>query len=200
MLHTLNKMEPNQLFLWWLRELVAISQDIEILVHHGHPILLPSTSVPAVVKKAKFDLWQTTNSLHAPISPFSDIWPVPMISLGEEIKTLEICGLSCKISKPSVVSRIMAHKVSTFQVLDTVYMLPHMAKWTLQIQLRLWILKQFLLIIWQTVPEVFDKQSLALMCREPHLKNGERILGAKGGPKLAASKVSETSVPPNTWY
>lgn len=36
-----------------------------------------------------------------------------------------------------MVSRIMAHKVSTFQVLDTVNMLPHMAKWTLQMRLRI---------------------------------------------------------------
>lgn len=55
-LHTLNEMEPNQILLWWLRKLVAISQGIEILVLHGHPTLLPNMYASTVLGKVKFDL------------------------------------------------------------------------------------------------------------------------------------------------
>ena len=80
-------------------------------------------------------------------------------------------------------------------------MILYMARRTLEISLSLWTLKQSSSrFIWQTAVEVFDKQWLVLRWGEPHLRTGERILGANGDPKWAASKVSETSVPPNTWY
>lgn len=110
-----------------------------------------------------------------------------------------------------------------------VNMLICMAKWTLLIKSSSWTLKQGIYFYlscrprwplkkelfsgweWKTdeaegkseifhALEVFDKKLLAPRCRGQHVRAGERILGAKGGPKLAASKVNEISVPLNTWY
>lgn len=112
------------------------SQDIEILVDHGLPTLLPNTSVPSMVGKQSLicgKLKTPSRLSHLPLQYLnytSDLF-------GRGNSGTRSAGPLSKTSKPSVVDRIMSTWYVHILTLDPVNISPHLVRGTMQVWLRI---------------------------------------------------------------